>query len=104
MSIKIGNYTAEGPYNSTSHLKDQSGVYTILTIAKAGGNWTVLDVGESHAVKSRVENHDRSDCWSRNNAGELGVAVIYTPNQQQAGRRQIEQAIRNQFRPVCGIN
>ena len=104
MSIRIGKYTAEGPYTSTEDLEDRSGVYTILTSAKAIDRWTVLDVGESHAVKSRVENHDRSDCWFRNNIGEIGVAVIYTPNQQQAGRRQIEQELRSQFRPVCGLN
>ena len=30
-------------------------------------------------------------------------SVLYTPNIQQAGRREIEQELRNQYNPPCGI-
>lgn len=98
--MRIGNYNFEGPYTSTTRLQNRSGVYAILSMN--GTQHYLIDVGESHDVRYRVENHDRSDCWSRNGNGQLSVAVLYTPNQQQAGRRVIENQIRDQFNPVCG--
>lgn len=102
MSIPIGGYTFEGPFFGTVSLKDRSGVYAILCQAP-DGKYQVLDVGESATVKSRIENHDRASCWSRNcSNGTLTVAVLYTPGSQQGGRRAIEQALRDSFDPPCG--
>jgi hypothetical protein len=101
MSINIGRWTFEGPYKDTSNLQDRSGVYVILCL-RANQKYFVIDVGESAQVKTRVENHDRKDCWSRNCSGKLYVAVLYTPNFQQPGRAAIEQEIRQQYSPPCG--
>lgn len=101
MSVKIGKYTFEGPYSTADSLEDRSGVYAIIDDKSDG--LTLIDVGESSALKTRVENHDRSDCWRRNGIGNLKVAVLYTPNQHQSGRMLIEQEIRNQYSPVCGL-
>ncbi len=100
MSIKIGNYTFDGPYTSTDMLEDRSGVYAI--ICQKGDKNYLIDVGESATLKSRVENHDRKDCWIKNCQGTLAVAVYYTPNLQQPGRMAIEQEIRNQYNVPCG--
>jgi len=100
MSIKIGKYTFDGPYSSTDSLEDKSGVYAI--ICKKNNENYLLDIGESAEVKSRVENHDRSDCWERNCNGTINYSVYYTPNKQQAGRMEIEQELRKQYNPVCG--
>jgi len=101
MSIKIGRYSFEGPYTSTANLEDRSGVYAILC-KKEGNNYVLVDVGESATVKSRVESHDRKDCWKRNCKSTLTVAVCYTPNLQQPGRMAMEQEIRKQFDMACG--
>ena len=101
MSIKIGDYNFEGPYSSTTLLEDKAGVYAIID-ARPTEN-ILVDIGESANVKSRVENHDRSDCWKRNSAGQLQAAVMYTPNLYQEGRMRIEQEIRNQYTIACGI-
>lgn len=101
--ITISGYSFAGPYTSTASLEDKSGVYAILTRPATGGSWTVLDVGESAEVKSRVETHDRKNCWTRNSkTGGLAYAVFYTPGKQQAGRREIEQAIRKAMTLPCG--
>jgi hypothetical protein len=93
MTIKIDKYTFNGPYISTNTLEDKSGVYTIE--CKRDDNlYYTIDVGESHTVKSRVENHERKDCWKKNcKNGTLFYTVHYTPNLQQTGRRKIEQEI-----------
>lgn len=102
MTISIGNWHFEGPYTHTSSLHDWAGVYAILDRRRDGINY-VIDVGESATVRTRVENHDRENCWIRNQQGTLTVAVLYTPNFQQVGRRAIEQEIRSLYPPACGI-
>lgn len=100
MSITIGKYTFNGPYVTTERLEDRSGVYAI--ICQRGDENYLIDVGESATVKTRVETHDRSDCWKKNCQGRLAVAVYYTPYMQQSERMAIEQEIRKQYNPPCG--
>lgn len=83
MSIKIGDYYFEGPYYSEASLENRSGVYAIL----CGNSNRVIDIGESAKVKSRIEDHDRKDCWKRNCSETIKYAVLYTPDKQQAGRK-----------------
>ncbi|MDD5360779.1 MAG: hypothetical protein PHN88_01500 [Ignavibacteria bacterium] len=100
MSISVGNYSFEGPYTTTDSLDDKSGIYAIH--CKIYDKYYLIDVGESSQVKSRVANHDRKDCWTKNCKGTLTVSVYYTPNLQQAGRRLIEQELRSLYDPICG--
>jgi len=95
MSIAIGNYSFEGPFNNASYLKDKPGVYAIL--CSNNGKYHPVDLGESETVKSRVENHDRQSCWQQNCNGTLTVAVLYTPD-----RQLIEQIIRKLYNFPCG--
>jgi len=101
MAIRIGRFSFEGPYTSTAYLEDRSGVYVIL--CRPGNDYTPVDAGESATVRTRVETHERQHCWRRNCAGTLTVAVLYTPNFQQPGRMAIEQEIREEFSPACGV-
>lgn len=72
MSITIGKYTFDGPFISSDKLEDRSGVYAIICI-KEGKNY-IIDVGESAKVKSRVETHDRKNCWKKHCQGTLAAA------------------------------
>jgi hypothetical protein len=101
MSIAVGQYSFEGPYTNTDSLEDRSGIYAILCYRDL--RYYLVDVGETATVKSRVNNHDRSGCWTRNCGGTLTVSVLYTPGLQQAGRCEIERNIRSQFSPACGV-
>ena len=100
MSIKIGRYNFEGPYSSSDSLQDKSGVYVIL--CENGSGYGPIDCGESATVKSRIESHDRRNCWNRNCNGSLRFSVLYTPNIQSAGRVAIEQEIRQNYNFPCG--
>ena len=95
-------YTAEGPYTDRDSLKDNSGVYVILTRPDAASKWTVIDVGESATVKKRVEDHERKDCWTRHSKGVIGYSPYYMPHKQQSGRMEVEQEIRDEYNPPCG--
>ncbi len=100
MTIKIGRYSFEGPYTSVDRLEDRSGVYSIL--CQQAQEYHVIDIGESSEVKTRVENHDREECWKQSCSGTLAVSVLYTPRKQRSGRMEIEQELRNEYNPPCG--
>jgi hypothetical protein len=100
MSINIHGYIFEGPYTELNKLEDLSGVYAILD--HRADATILIDVGESSEVRTRITNHDRKPCWTSKSQGTLSVAVKYTPNLQQTGRKEIEQAIRTKYNPSCG--
>jgi len=100
MSIEIDGIQFEGPYTDLNKLEDRSGVYAILD--KRADTTILLDAGESSEVKTRLSNHERKPCWNTNSHGTIAVAVKYTPNLQQAGRKEVEQKIRNKYNPSCG--
>lgn len=107
MTISIGDRQFEGPYLTLNNLQDTAGVYVIIDYVPSetggAGNYYVIDVGESAKVRTRLENHDRKPCWTRTLRGTLAYAVLYTPYFQQPGRVIIEQKIRRQYEPACGI-
>lgn len=102
MSIQIGTYHFDGPFRSLARIEDQAGVYAVLDRRLAGESF-VLDAGESATVKSRLETHDREGCWRRNAQGTIEYAVLYTPGMRQSARHTIEQELRDQYRPACGV-
>jgi hypothetical protein len=100
LGIRLGNYTFDGPYGSIDYLEDRSGVYAILCLVE--DTYSVVDIGESAQVKTRVETHDRKHCWSNNCVNGVKIAVYYTPHLHQPGRMAIEQELRDQYNPPCG--
>ncbi len=100
MSITIGNYSFEGPFGNTADLRNNSGVYVILSRPTNTDRYTVIDIGEAGWIRDRVANHDRRDQWARNSHGTLAVAVLYC---DAAARMRIERELRAQFKPVCGV-
>lgn len=98
--MTIQNYNFDGPYTSTNELKNIPGVYVILS--QLGSDYSPIDVGESEYIKSRIENHDRKDCWNRNSLGSLCVSVHYTSHLTEVKRREIESEIRGHLNPPCG--
>lgn len=100
MSITIGNYSFEGPFGNTADLRNNSGVYAILSRRTNADRYTVIDIGEAGWIRDRVANHDRRDQWSRNNHGALAVAAFYC---NELARMRIERELRAQFNPVCGV-
>ncbi len=95
MNIKLCGFSFE----DGTVLQNQAGVYVILS--SVSNECQVVDVGESNDIKSRVDNHDRKDCWKMSCAGALSAAVLYTGFLRQEGRRQIETKIRRQYNPPC---
>jgi hypothetical protein len=100
MSITIGNYAFEGPFGDPASLKNQSGVYAVLTRSTSNDSYTIVDVGEAGAVRDRITNHDRQDCWKRNKkAAGLSYAAYYC---DERTRMSVEKMLRAKYNPPCG--
>jgi hypothetical protein len=103
-TTKVSGLNFHGPFSSAQPLLNQSGVYVILTRgALPGSQWQVLDVGESGTLRSRIENHGRRSQWTAHSHGQLSVAALYTQGLPEDKRRQLEQSIRQQYQPLCGM-
>ena len=98
--IALGKYSFEGPIVETKNLEDRSGIYAILD--SYNNSYTVIDIGESSEVKTRIENHDRRTDWNRTVNGIITFAVLYTPYYDQIQRIRIEQELRAKYKPTCG--
>lgn len=96
-SMNIGKYQFNGPFPTTDQIQNRSGVYAVLDCHSTKS--VVVDVGESGFLRSRLQNHDRKDCWRRNCTGQLKVAVLYV---NEFYRMRIEEELRSSFKPTCG--
>lgn len=100
MFITIGNHSFEGPFGNTANIRNNSGVYAILSRRADADRYTGIDIGEAGGIQDRAASHDRRDQWVRNNHGTLAVAALYC---DEAARMRIERELRAQFYPVCGV-
>ena len=91
---KFNEINYEGPYSYPGSLKNISGVYVVVNPTDE-----VIDIGESEAVRSRVENHDRKDCWDRHTRSPC-YYVRYLSG--ESARKDEEQKLRGKYQPPCG--
>ncbi len=100
--IKIGKYSFDGPWlMSRIDLIDRAAVYAILCFN--GNSYNVIYIGETGQAGTRLSNHERSDCWSKNCNSSLYVAILWTPSSQYTAddRRKIEKELRDQYNAPC---
>ncbi len=102
MSIKLGKYSFIGPIVSINKLKDIPGVYAVA--CKVDSEYFIVDIGESSKLRTRIENHDKKDCWKKNCNGLLIIFVHYTRFLKQQGRIIIERELREIFHPNCKMD
>jgi len=102
MSIKLGKYSFTDPFASIDQIKDRSGIYAIVCVADS--EYFLLDVGESLKLRTRIENHDKKDCWTKHCNGKLTIYAHYTPFLKQQDRILIEQELRELFHPDCKMD
>ena len=110
MSINIAGYNFKCPIEEHD-LENKLGVYVVLdslyglgTDVKddRGFGWNIVDVGMSGEIRSRIENHDRKDCWEKHKSKKvpLEYAMFYDANEDTC--KKIEKKIRDKYNPPCG--
>lgn len=87
----------EGPYQIGKKLIDRAAVYVILT-----SDNSVVDVGQSGEAGTRLVNHDRSNCWSRNGGTQFVVKWMPSKIHTREDRERLEKSIRDRYTPTCG--
>ncbi|MHA2250466.1 MAG: hypothetical protein ACXAD7_08890 [Candidatus Kariarchaeaceae archaeon] len=98
MTINIDGIIFDGPYPATSSLRDYLGVYIIWKRKNNTDNYSYLYVGQSGKVRTRVDNHDKKDCWS-GYTNQPYYSVYYTNNKNEVER--IEKMIISRKNPPC---
>jgi len=98
MSITLKDYTFDGVYASISSIKDISGVYAVLSKNNSTGKYSVVDIGESQNIRTRLASHDREVHWKKCTAIPE-FAVFYC---NEGERMKIERELRLYFSPPCG--
>ena len=87
-----------------ANFTDVAAIYVILFV-ELNGKWTVLDVGQSGELGTRIDSHDRRDCWSQNcPSRNIWVCIYRMPSNQytKEDRLKVEKALRDQYKPSCG--
>lgn len=102
--LTIGGTTFVCVTLSEADFSDVAAVYVILCVAQ-DASWTILDVGQSGQVESRIDDHDRKASWARNCANNnIWVCLYRMPSSQytRQDREKLEAELRTQYRPPCG--
>ena len=105
--MKLGSFDFEGPYTNTDNIREEAGVYVVLSL-RPERSPTVLDVGESgwnrprgQGMRSRLKSHERRSCWEEHRGdGNIAFVVLYEPDGDR--RLEIEKALRRSHHPPCG--
>ena len=94
----ILGYNFEGPYPTQNLSGKIPGIYIISTSDYSIDINNVIDVGETQNIEERIANHERKNCWLRQN----GNYLWFHSDDNQERRLFKEKALRNMFSPTCG--
>ncbi len=109
MAAQSANVTIDGyPFVcvplSDADFSDVAAVYVILCVSE-GGSWTVLDVGQTSQISSRIDSHERTKSWLDNCPNKnIWVCVYPMPEKEHTkeDRCDVERNLRQQYKPPCG--
>ena len=87
MSLELGNYLFEGPYDTIAALADQPGIFIVFCHVE--DDYRGLDCGGAKAVRSAVEQHRRRPAWEGACTGRLVYAALYTEQEHAAVVRDL---------------
>lgn len=87
-------YTFNGPFSVDASFRTVAGIYLITT-----SQGTIVDVGETENLKERIPNHERRDCWAKNN----GVNLYFHHENNQEQRLKKEKLFRIKGNLACGV-
>lgn len=97
MAITIAGYEFEGPFSfAGTNFKEIPAVYVILN----GPIVDPVDTGETDKLRSRLQNHERENCWHNNCPEGIYVAVKVEGNQDN--RLRLERLVRYSYDLPCG--
>jgi hypothetical protein len=105
VAVPIGGRSFSCSSLAQADFANIAAIYVILCV-KPDKSWKVLDVGQTGELGSRIDSHDRRECWVKNcETKNIWVCVYHMPSGTYSpeDRRALEAALRRQYSPVpCG--
>lgn len=95
VTILIGKYEFEGPFENPNTIKNREGISIVL--CQKGEDYELMDVSEARDLHTYLQTHDLKDFWKDNCQGHLGFAVLYTDGIIALERHNIKQSILAEF-------
>lgn len=98
MGIVIGPIEFEGPYAEAHQLKDQPGLYAILTEHK--GELELVELDEASCVRNCLDAEEytsNKQFWQEMSSNNLLAAVHYTPELTRDQRRHMKMRLMEEF-------
>lgn len=95
MSVFIGSYEFEGPKVSWQGVKEEAGVYAIMSFANH--EFELVDVDEADDLQKELLNPKKHDYWQRKSNGMLTISVFYHPKASRGRRQEIVNEILREF-------
>jgi hypothetical protein len=92
MSILIGKYEFDGPFNSFADLEEKPGIFAVLHCD--GEDYELIHVAESENIKERVE---LSQSTYTAHVGSVLIAACYAPQSRSGERRVMVEDIMSEF-------
>ncbi len=92
MSILIGNYEFDGPFDSIREFKDESGLYAVLHCD--GENYELIYLAESENLKESIEMSPSAENLPH---GSTRIATYYTEPRGDRERKEMVDEILKEF-------
>jgi hypothetical protein len=92
MSILIGKYEFDGPFNSVADLEEKPGIFAVLHCD--GEDYELIHVAEADNVKERLEI---SQSTYTSYVGSVLIAACYAPLSRSRERRVMVEDILREF-------
>jgi hypothetical protein len=100
MSLEIGWFSFDGPYDDESGLPDEAGVFAVLS-QEEGGKYNLLDVDDGFNLRESALGHQRRECWQKEAGGPLRFLAYPLPDDTPEAREKIVKEVRMQYVMAC---
>jgi hypothetical protein len=103
--IKIGEYSFTFVRLAETDFTDVAAVYVVICVLGEKGNYGVIDVGQTGEVGTRINSHEREECWKREcSTGNIWVCVHTMPSVRYTkdDRLHLERDLRERYKHKCG--
>ena len=88
MSLFLGNYHFEGPFDSINQIEEKEGVFAVLCKTENEIS-QLIHIEEAKNIKKRIRNHINSIKWPKLCNGNIVFGANYTPDVQEQDRQSI---------------
>lgn len=98
MGIVIGPIEFEGPYSHANQMRNEAGLYAILSENK--GEFELVELDEANCVKDCLDDEEYTSnkrFWQEMSGSNLLAAVHYTPELSEDQRRHMKMRLLEEF-------